>query len=240
MLIRSRHNPQTGASRFLLFLVASVLGIQGCASVPQEAPELSAELGKRIAAIETAHINMLHRFMDEKRRQVDEFLIREWVPKFAENLFAEQAVIDLWNQACTSNDTSFRLEFISGLGTRVQAKINEQRLELIKPLDEAEKAFERRLRADYAEAKAINNVLTSFLSSTAKVAENRDRFLNMLGVKDDLVETIDAIDEAVTDLVTKKKAAEGAVNTIEKAYKDEIKKAVDELKSAGRGSKEDR
>lgn len=37
--------------------------IFGCASIPPEAPRLSAELGQRIAAIENANLTLLHRFV---------------------------------------------------------------------------------------------------------------------------------------------------------------------------------
>lgn len=46
----------------------------GCASIPSEAPELSAELGNRISALEEATINLLHEYFEFKRKDVDNFI----------------------------------------------------------------------------------------------------------------------------------------------------------------------
>lgn len=59
-----------------LFVVLAML--IGCASIPSEAPELSAALGQRISAIEDSNITLLKRFFDQKRREVDKFIEKEW------------------------------------------------------------------------------------------------------------------------------------------------------------------
>ena len=57
----------------------------GCVSIPQEAPILSAELGKQIVEARSSHLALLDQYMNEKRDLIDEFVAREWIPTFAEN-----------------------------------------------------------------------------------------------------------------------------------------------------------
>ncbi len=93
--------------------------------------------------------------------------------------------------------------------------------------------IKRELRDNYDQARAINNSVTSFLVSAVKVAENQNRYLEMVGVKDEkVVEVIDQVDSAVEELRGK---AEQVVEKGEKAelYYHKLKKAMEKLKNKG-------
>ncbi len=160
----------------------------GCAHVPPEAPELSAELGKRISTLEDSHVTLLHRFFDEKRETVDRFIDSQWVPRFAENIFSDPDMESYWQTIVAENNPQDRLTFLIKTGTRLQQRINEKRRELIGPLDTLERRIEQKLRADYHQARAINNSLTGLLASAAEVTENRQRYLEMAGARDQEIE----------------------------------------------------
>ncbi len=211
-------------------LLAGFLLLPACASIPKEAPELSVQLGNRISAIEDANLNLLHKYFDDRRSQVDKFIMEEWVPDFASEFFSDPKIESTWNEIVRSDNKRDRLEFVVRLGPKLQTKINSKRLELIKPLDDAERLLERTLREEYQQAKAINNTLTSFLVSASKVDENRNRYLNMIGITDhkvaDIIETIDSGTSALAD----------KANTIQekeekaKKYLDKIRIAVEKIK----------
>jgi hypothetical protein len=186
----------------LVYASIALLVLTSCVQIPKEAPELSAELGKRISFIEEAHIKLLHNFFDEKRNQVDKFVLEVWAPTFAEELFSSPEIEEIWGEIVKSNNRKDRLEFLVRIGPGLQSKINSKRMEYIKPLDELEKSIERKLREEYNQAKAINNSITSFLLSASKVAENRNRYLSIIGATDEkIVNVIDKIDSAVNILV---------------------------------------
>ena len=198
----------------ILTLVVPTLG--ACVSIPAEAPELSATLGVRISAIEQSHLTLLHRYFDMKRRDVDRFVDQVWVPPFAERLFKDPAISKTWDQIVSSGNRHDRLQFIVRLGPKLQQKINQKRLELIQPLDALERRIQQKIEAEYDQARSINNTLTSFLTSASEVAENRNRYLAMLGVKDEKMgQVIDQVDDAVTDLLGGVNLAAGAVSTTE-------------------------
>ncbi len=189
-------------------LLLFILMVSGCASIPSEAPEMSAELGKRISAIEDANIILLSRFFDNKRREIDKFIEDEWVPTFAEEFFSNESISKAWDTIVRENNKKQRLTFVVKTGSKLQKEINRKRLELIQPLDDLEKRVKNRIRSEYAQARAINNSITSFLLSASRVAENRSRYLEVIGVTDEkLGSIIDQTDDAVAGLLDQSKVA---------------------------------
>jgi len=179
-----------------------MLTLTACVSIPSEAPGLSVELGKRISAIEDSNITLLHRFFDQKRKEVDGFIENEWVPEFANNFFSNPKISAIWDEIVRNDDKSERLTFIIKSGPKLQAMINKKRLELIQPLDDLERRIEKGIRDEYSQARAMNNSITSFLFSASEVAENRNRYLEMAGVTDNKIGSLlDKTDDAVSALL---------------------------------------
>jgi len=217
------------AFKKISIVVLMMFTTSACVSIPSEAPELSAELGNRISAIESSNIILLQRFFGQKRSEVDRFIDEEWVPLFAEKFFSNPQISKTWDTIVKSNDKNVRLDFITKLGPKLIAKINEKRASMIRPLDELEREIERQIRAEYSQAKAINNSITSFLLSAAEVANNRNRYLNELGVSETDVSTaINKTDDAVSTLLTKTETVADKVEAAEK-YIEKIRKIKNSL-----------
>ena len=216
---------QTVKFRLKIFSIfTSILLISGCATIPSEAPQLSGELGKRISAIERSNITLLHKFFDLKRNEVDKFIEKEWTPIFAKNFFSEPKIQRMWETIVTENNPADRLKFLIITGPKLQKKINRKRLQLIKPLDKLERFIERRIRTEFRQVRSINNSITSFLISASKVEENRNRYLNMIGITDDKIGAlIDGVDETVGNLVDKSKDI--------KSYSEKYIKKLNDLKN---------
>jgi hypothetical protein len=213
----------------LATLFIFILFVSGCASIPPEAPELSAELGKRISEIENSHITLLHKFFVQKRDEVDKFIINEWVPTFAEEFFSDQRISEAWNTIVSENDIQERLKFITILGPKLQLKINSKRLELIKPLDELERRIEIEIRDNYNQVKSMNNSITSFLVSASEVAENRNRYLGMIGITEDKIgEIINETDSIVNGLLQKAEGTESHIENTED-YLNKLKELINEI-----------
>jgi hypothetical protein len=99
---------------------------------------------------------------------------------------------------------------------KLQERINVERIKLIKPLDDIERNVEYKLRDVYRQAQAINNSITSYLASASKVAENRNRLLEVVGIQNDKIRAaIINADKAVQELIDSK----GSINERFKAFK---------------------
>lgn len=174
----------------------------GCATIPPAAPELSAQLGNQLAVIESSHLTLLHRFFELKRNEVDRFIQDEWTPTFSEEVFSEPKIKEAWNTIVAENNPAERMKFLNRIGLKLQERINQKRLELIRPLDDLERQIEQELRSEYDQAMSINNTITSFLISASKISENQNRYLQMLGMSDEKIgKMINDVNDAVADLL---------------------------------------
>ncbi|MGB2764273.1 MAG: hypothetical protein WBC02_10055 [Candidatus Aminicenantaceae bacterium] len=213
-----------------IFIVFSLIGFlliaTDCATIPSEAPDLSVELGKRIQATREAHIALVRAYMGEKRLQVDEFVLKEWVPELAKTLFSENRKLrEAWEEVIQSNDPDLRMEFIGGLVLRIQKKISEKHYQFLKPINDIEINMVRNIQDHYDQIISINATLTSFLVSASKVSESRDRVLRMLQADDKFTGFLDKADEVVNLIIEKKNGFEENKKKIE-----EIVESVKNLK----------
>jgi hypothetical protein len=197
--------------------------LEGCATIPAEATALSAELGGRIKESRTTHEALVHLFMNEKRATVDRFITSEWIPLFAKQLFERPNVQAAWEEVVRKNDPVVRLEFIKGLGPRLQAEINNKRSELVKPLNEMEQGIIRGLEDHYNQMLAMNSTVTGILASAQQASERQQEILKGLGLQTPLREVLDKAEE-VTELLT------AGLNSYEK-NKDKIDKIVNTVKT---------
>ena len=194
----------SGRNVLTMLCLTAILLSAGCVTMPPEAAELSVEVGKRVSAIEDSHVRLLHAFFAEKRKQIDRFIEQEWVPAFAENVFANAKMVEYWDTIVSENNKQDRLRFVVSAGGKIQAQINSKRMELVGPLDELERRLETKIRTEYNQVRAMNNSLTGLLTSASKVAESRNRYLEMLGVTDQrMARVIDRTDAAVSNMLGK-------------------------------------
>lgn len=213
-----------------LLLPVLAVSFLGCASIPPEVPHLSSEIGKRISTIEDSNITLLHRFFDQKRRDVDEFIREEWVPAFAEEVFSTELVKNAWDTIVRENDKTERLKLLVRLGPRLQVRIDQKRNELMKPLNELEELIENNIRREYSQVRAMNASVTSFLLSAAKVAENRNRLLESAGVTQSQVdELVNQTDVAVASLLG---SSQSVLDKVERGeqFIEKIKSLNDSIK----------
>lgn len=203
------------------------INVSACVSIPAEAPELSVELGKHLGRLEKANIALLNKFFSFKRQEINRFIETDWLPMFAQEVFAEPNFKNAWNQIINGADKADQLKFVIMLGPKLLKKMDKARSDMLEPLNELETAMEAQIRSEYSQTKAINNSLTSFLTSAAEVVESQNRYLAMAGLKDEaMLSTIQMADSIVS----------GALSNLEKAnnYSLEITKyqqKLDELKN---------
>ncbi|MBT8183406.1 MAG: hypothetical protein KJN76_01090 [Eudoraea sp.] len=170
-----------------------LLFLTNCVSIPKQAPELSDELGHQIRLIQDSHFILLDKYFENKRNEIDEYVNETWIPAFAKNLFELDHIQAAWVRIVNSDDDTDRVKFLTLVGPEIQRKINEKRGELVGPLNDLERDVKSKIAAEYDTAYSINNTLSSFLYSATKVADNRSRYLEKIGITDDKIES--AIEE---------------------------------------------
>ena len=199
-------------------IIGLFFSITSCVSIPKAAPDLSLELGKQVRSLEVNHKLFVQKFFDEKRKRVDEFIEEEWLPLFARNFFQDSMVWAVYVEITNLPDGEKQeelLNFILNTGPRLQEKLNTKRQEMIQPLDDLQQEIEDQLTLQYNEIQTLNNSLTNFLSSASKVEQNRETYLQALGIKQNTINGfIDKTDIAVNNLLGKANLVEGFTNTL--------------------------
>jgi hypothetical protein len=194
----------------------------GCVSIPRETVQLSSELGMLISESRSAHLALVRQYMSEKRDRIDEFMFREWIPEFARQVFKQENIEKEWERIVGSNDRVERLEFVTGLGVRLQQKINSKRQEVMKPVNELELLLVARINDHYDEMLAANSSLTVFLESASKVKASEKDIMKKLHIDDKLSRMISSADKVVAKIIEGRDAYE--------KNRDKIEKIIDELR----------
>ncbi|MBW2960866.1 hypothetical protein [Mesonia aestuariivivens] len=205
---------------FLAFIFVS------CVSVPKQAPELSEEIGIQLQELEHSHQQLIKVFFENERKQISDFVYEEWLPIFATNFFSQAGIEQVWQQIVTSENKQDRLEFILKTAPEIQFQTQRKYQELIEPLNQLESDLSNAIQQKYAVTNQLNNTITSYLYTAAKVDENRQRYLDRLGVAQTDTDKILAEAEMITDeLVFQAEKAKEIEQRIEE-YKAKLKEIL--------------
>lgn len=220
------------AGRYILNLVFVLVLFSSCASIPREAPLLSRELGIQIQELENSHLNLVKIYFEKERGQVKEFIDNEWLPVYAVNFFEDKNINKIWEQVVESNDKNDRLEFFIRTSPVLQQEVNNKYRELIEPLDRLETKLILAVQNKYANLKSINNTITSYLFSASEVEENRQRYLDLVGVTDQKVNSaIDDLESFTSNLTLKATMVETDVELFEERFRN-YRNKIEELLSS--------
>lgn len=172
---------------FNFYLIIIAISLVSCASIPREAPVLSQQLNTEIQELENSHLGLVHSFFELKRKNAKDYINTVWLPLYAEKYFRQQDISNMWNMVVNEGSPEDRLQFILATAPALQEEINLQYETMIAPLDKLEYKLEQALKEKYTNARSINNTITSFLFSASEIDENRQRYLNMIGISDDKI-----------------------------------------------------
>ncbi len=150
-----------------------------CATVPQQAVQLSEELTGMIRASEKSHLAMLDQYIAERRQRTNDFLDKIWIPKFLDNYMHDSGILDsiTVEQNKNKKDTLF-FEF-TNTGTKI---IKKRRDTLLDAISTIEKSLRDSIIAHYDNMLVINQALTAHLRSAAEVTETRENLLSKLNI----------------------------------------------------------
>ena len=234
----SSHKVENSLKNFMINRILLITGLCAvlfsCASIPKEAPILSQNLGSEIQKLESLHFQLVGVYFDLKRENVRSYLQKVWLPKYAGNFFSEPDIKEMWEFVATTGSEKERLMFLLVTAPELQADIDKQYQFMIKPLDQLEEQLKSSLSEKYNNVRSINNALTSFLVSAAEVEQNRQRYLNMVGITDEkMYSVINNIEEATTNMVSTASAADAGFSEVEEnimEYREKINQILNQIK----------
>jgi hypothetical protein len=199
-------------------LMALVLLVAGCASIPPESAQLSQTLGQRIEALELAHEAAIRAFFDAKRAAARKFMEDEWTPQFANNYLSSPKVSKMLAQTCGRQSHADCLHAILIISKQAELQIQTRYREILDPLAETETAVEAAVHAGYADAERRNEALTTLLTSAAKVQTERQAVEAKFGIDESRISGVLAtVNDQVADLTSDAKSLDTKLTSFTKA-----------------------
>lgn len=226
----------------LTFLFVSCLA--SCAQLPPSSVTLSNSIGTDIAAMESAHKDLVNYYFDSQKQRVNDFIDNTYRPNLLKRVI-EQDVERFKNpaQKNTSLFNAIQKAFIPSELEKAQAnalagmkifytKIDEQvetkRSGMITPLNTQQQQLLSSLNANYANITNKNSVITALLSSIVDVQETQQELLRDAGVDKDLRSAVGASLSKLGDEVTKLQSQVDSGS----AKVEDIEQSIDNFKDA--------
>ena len=170
------------AKRFnaiLLVLSAIAIFTVGCGAgtIGPRPVKLSAELGDRISDMYVIHQRALENSFEYERARIDAVFKEKWIPTYLENQLTNSGLLKKLEQS--EAPALLMSEWI----VAVQAVIEFERKERLRPITASEKEIRSKLAQAYAEMLKANGVITARLEAAAEVKEVQDKFFDVFKVK---------------------------------------------------------
>jgi hypothetical protein len=152
-----------------LSLAALALG-SGCAKIPPSAAQLNEEVGTAIISKHQAYVNLLDLYFEERAKQVDVFLFKDYLPVVTKNM-QENAAKRGGSPSCLPP------EAIAALTKQLITK----RSKLLADLQKTKQQIISRAEEQQKLVLLANGQLTSLLQSAADVESARSRLAQSIG-----------------------------------------------------------
>lgn len=192
-------------------ILISAIGLSACATIPHATVELSSLLGQQIDALEQSHISTINAYYAEKERAIIDFLNKVWYQRYLEELFANPATIEYWNEVL-SEELPQRIESLKQLTELIQEDYSEEKEILLSPLQEGKKELLSIVQEYYALAREMNNTITNNVNSAHTLQEKQKRLLSTVVDADGIQQKVDLYFQKADSVLNK---AQTALNTIE-------------------------
>lgn len=188
-------------------ILPALLFLAGCASVPRQSAELSSELGVMIRTSRVSHHALVDEYVKERRKRANDFITRDWIPKFTKNFIAEAKLEQELGNAKTPDE---KIQVHQEFQEAASQRISEHRAMLTDAIDEVGRLLRTRIEEHYDQMALVNQTLTAHLRSAERVNATRDDLLRLAKVPPNQLIPFAQLDQ----VVGKMEKFEGDVNAL--------------------------
>jgi hypothetical protein len=230
----------------MLFLLA------GCAQVPKESVELSATVGRDLAAVHEAHREAVQLLFTRMREDINRFIDDVYAPHQIKVAMArQQELSNSPSQAHRSKSlllgiyAAFREgaspemqdAVLQGMGFMVAGIRNDvesMRAELLTPVNEHEQEVMNSIDMAYQQIHYANSIVTGHLASVAKVHDAQAGLMSEIGLSGNLRvfsgETLSGASVQISELLSAAEDAESNIPEMEKNL-EQLKETLQHMNS---------
>jgi hypothetical protein len=206
-----------------VLVVASLMTlVQGCATVPKEAVDLSATVGRDLEAVHRAHVALLNGYFDRMEGDINAFVDSQYRPYCIERNMEDFGLIQKLKAQVPGVDP---LDVMEVFVEEVVADIEDFRTTLLDPVRAQRSDVHGAIEEAYRRMQDAQAVVTGHLASVRRVHDLHDEMLakaDMEGLRDTFVNTTVKASESIAKLTERTRFTSGKL--------DDFRKKLDELK----------
>jgi len=217
--------------KFLLVVMMVGMALSACAQVPREAVELSTTVGKDLAQVHEAHVNLAHVLFDRMKSDVNSFVDDVYTPYFInKHLQAEQNDFELGKESLfgtldkaikhpdNAEYQSDAIAYMEVVVSTIHDNVELYRKKRLKPILDQEKEALTEINKSYMRIHYANSIVTGHLASVAKVYDAQEEVLNQMGVeglREKIGSRLAKTSESVRDIVEKARKVDVKAQSIQ-------------------------
>jgi hypothetical protein len=207
--------------RTLIFTLTSavLLGLLGCASVPEESVELSVTLGRDLAEVHRAHRELAIQYFRGIKQDINQFIDEEYRPFMIKKTMEDFKLLDRIKTATAPDASPDPLQILELFVNKLSKQIESYRKELFQNISNQENELLTSLDDAYQKLQNANSIVTGHLASVRKVHEAQAELLdraNLEGLRDRFIEKTARLSDEVAKLVKKARKGEETIDKIAK------------------------
>jgi len=200
---------------WVVLLLAGLVGVTGCVSVPDESVALSNTVGRDIEEMHRAHRALAELHFGRIEQDINHFVDETYRPAFIRK-FAEEFDLNGKVAQVLERDTDKLLPVLARFVEVATSRVEDKRASLLGPVQAQRRAVIADIDEAYRQIQSAQAVVTGHLASVRKVREVQNEALAKAGLGDlrqRIATTTAGISEDIAGLVEKGRQVEDRIDS---------------------------
>jgi hypothetical protein len=179
----------------IIALLATLLTVTGCVTVPKETITLSQTLGNDLKVLHTAHLNIVNIHFVKIKEDINSFVDEVYAPYVIQFVLKSElanyktgkpslyGTIESTKQQEGTTASNNALNEMLDFQTAARKQIESKRDELLSPILKQEAEITQAINQSYENAIYANSTITAYLQSIRKVKDAQQEALAIIDLK---------------------------------------------------------
>ena len=219
-----------------------------CAQVPKESVTLSATVGRDMAEMQRAHLELADLYFQRLESDINTFVDDVYAPfqiQETAKQFKPELVSAIENASRPDSSPQAQQDLLSILGIyleELRTEIESYRRSLLEPIEVQKAALLSEIESSYTQIHYANSIVTGHLSSVVRVHEAQSELLQEVGIGDlrtRLGTKTAEVSDQIRDLVLEGRSTEAKIGKLSEKLQSLVARLGDEELPPVASEKED-
>jgi hypothetical protein len=191
----------------------------GCASVPQQAIDLSVTAGRDLGAVHRAHVALLDSYFDRMESDVNAFVDSEYRAYSIERNMRDFKLLEKVRDPSTAGEGLDALDVMEVFVEEIVADVESFRASLLAPVRAQRVQVRTAIEDAYRRIQDAQAIVTGHLASVRRVHDLQDEMLagaGLEGLREKFVETTAKSADAIAKITKQTEYVSGKMDAFQK------------------------